>query len=249
MTGSLRPWARRPSATRLVPPGSGAPPGQAATERPTLADPDRRRIAQDLQGVGHNLFILDLCLQRISADLKNGRTDPAELKLRETAALVGDAVASVRRAMLDLGPPAADGLRPQEALRSYALQFLAHTGIAVHVHVREHDVPERIGPAYESALHRTLQAALSNVLEHSRARNVLVTLEAAPGPAVVLAIADDGVGFATDRVPERDLVAVRRMTEVLGGRFVLESWPERGDQRARGTRLEVSLPLPPVHPL
>jgi signal transduction histidine kinase len=211
-------------------------------DRALATHDDRQRLGRDLDRIGHGLLLVELCLQRIAAEVKHGRSDQALKELQEATALVSDAMLSVRRVLIGGGQAALE-LGVGEAIRSYATQFLAHTGIAVHVHVPEQGMPARLPATHETAVLRTLQAGLSNVLEHSRAHNVLITLEAASGPAVVLAVADDGVGFSTERDPGRALIGVRRLAESLGGRFLLESWPARGEQRSRGTRLEVTLPL------
>ena len=109
----------------------------------------------------------------------------------------------------------------------------------------------RLAPAYETALYRVLQGALSNVLKHSRAEHATVTLSEGPGPAVVMAVEDDGIGFeARRRAPALSfgLTTMRERMEALGGRFLVESWPARTGKGRRGTRIEVSLPLPLGYP-
>ena len=108
--------------------------------------------------------------------------------------------------------------------------------------------PARTPPSGRNGLYRLLQGALSNVFEHSRAGNASVALSFAPGPAVVMIVEDDGVGFqARRRAPALSfgLTTMRERMEALGGRIQVESWPSRGRKRRRGTRIEARLPLPP----
>jgi two-component system sensor histidine kinase UhpB len=168
--------------------------------------------------------------------------------LEETVALVTDAIASVRRVILDLGPAILEQLGLQQAIRLYARQFSVHTGIKVNV--RESGLPGRLPPSHETALYRVLQGALSNVLKHSRAENATVTLGAGPGPAAVMSVEDDGVGFeARRRAPALSfgLTTMRERMQALGGRFRVESWPAGTGKGRRGTRIEVNLPLPWGH--
>jgi signal transduction histidine kinase len=215
-----------------------------------LEEQDRQRLSRDLHDeIGHSLVVLKLYMEQMAVDLKKGRTRQAGRKLEETLALVTDAIESVRRVILDLSPAVLDELGLQQAIRLYGRQFAARTGIKVQV--RESGLPARLPPPHETALYRILQGALSNVLKHSRAENATVTLAAAPGPAVVMAVEDDGVGFQARRRASTEsfgLNTMRERMEALGGRFLVESWPTRGRKRRRGTRIEARLPLPLGYP-
>jgi signal transduction histidine kinase len=214
-----------------------------------LEEQDRHRLARDLHDeIGHSLVVLKLCLEQMALDLDRRRLQDVERKLRETTALVTDAIVSVRRVILDLGPAALDKVGVQQAIRSYAVQFFERTGFAVYVQASELGLPGRLPATHEKALFRILQGALSNVLEHSRARNVLVTLEPGPGPSVVMSVADDGLGFEAAEQKGVGLAAMRQRAEALGGTFRLQSWPARDGQPSRGTRVEVTLPLPGAYP-
>jgi signal transduction histidine kinase len=214
-----------------------------------LDEQDRQRLARDLHDeIGHNLVVLKLYMEQMAQDFNKGRTEQARRKLEETMALVTDAIASVRRVILDLGPAILEELGLQQAIRLYARQFSVHTGIKVHVN--ESGLPGRLPPSHETALYRVLQGALSNVLKHSRAENATVTLGAGSGPAVVMSVEDDGGGFeARRRAPALSfgLNTMRERMEALGGRFLVESWPARTGKGRRGTRIEVSLPLSSGH--
>jgi signal transduction histidine kinase len=162
-------------------------------------------------------------------------------------ALVADGIDSVRRVILDLGPAILDEQGLEQAVRLYARQFAARTGI--HVDVRGGTLPARVPATHQRALYRVLQGALSNVLEHARADKVRVTLKAARGSAVgvVMAVEDDGVGFDAGRrapAPSFGFKTMRERMAALGGQFrVLSPLTGRGRSR-RGTRVEVKLPLP-----
>jgi signal transduction histidine kinase len=212
-----------------------------------LDEQDRRRLARDLHDeIGHSLVVLKLYMEQMAEDFKKGRTKAAGQKLEETVGLVGDAIESVRRVILDIGPAILEELGLQQAVRLYARQFSARTRIKVQV--RDSALPGRLPHTHETALYRVLQGALSNVLKHSQAANATVTLMAEPGAAVVMSIEDDGVGFeARRRAPALSfgLNTMRERMDALGGRFLVESWPARSGKGRRGTRIEVSLPLPP----
>ena len=211
-----------------------------------LDEQDRRRLARDLHDdIGHSLVVLKLYMEQMAQDFEKGRTAEAGQKLGETVGLVGDAIESVRRVILDIGPAILEELGLQQAVRLYARQFSARTRIKVHV--KGGALPGRLPHTHETALYRVLQGALANVLKHSEAESATVTLGAGPGASVVMSIEDDGVGFeARRRAPALSfgLNTMRERMDALGGTFVAESWPARSGKERRGTRIVVSLPLP-----
>jgi len=211
-----------------------------------LDEQDRQRLARDLHDdIGHSLVLLKLYMEQMAEDFSKGRTEEAGHKLDETVGLVSDAIESVRRVILDIGPAVLDQLGLQQAIRLYARQFTARTGIEVHV--RESGLPGRLPRTHETALYRVLQGALANVLKHAQATSARVSLSAEAGSAVLMSVEDDGVGFeARRRAPALSfgLNTMRERMEALGGRFQVESWPARSSGGRQGTRIEVSLPLP-----
>jgi two-component system sensor histidine kinase UhpB len=212
-----------------------------------VAAQERQRMARDLHDELGNLAVLKLYLAQVSASLKAGRTLQALRKLEEAAALLGEAMGSLRGVMLDRDPAVLD-LGLPKAVGLTARQFSERTGIKVHL--RASALPSRLPHAHETALFRVLQGALSNVLRHARAENATVTLTAAAAttPGVVLTVEDDGVGFGAGEATTAasfGLTAMRERAEALGGRFRVESWPARGGDKPRGTRIEVELPLSP----
>jgi signal transduction histidine kinase len=211
-----------------------------------LDEQDRRRLARDLHDdIGHSLVVLKLYMEQMAEDFAKGRTTEAGQKLGETVGLVGDAIESVRRVILDIGPAILEELGLQQAVRLYARQFSARTRIKVQV--RDSALPGRLPHTHETALYRVLQGALSNVLKHSQAESVTVTLTAGSGSTVVMSIEDDGVGFeAHRRAPALSfgLNTMRERMNALGGSFAAESSRARSGKGRRGTKIVVSLPLP-----
>jgi signal transduction histidine kinase len=213
----------------------------------SFGEQERHRLSRDLHDeVGHQLVVLKMYLGMISAEL--GRARPARIRARleEAAGLVSQALHSVRRLILDLGPAALEGVGFVPALKLYARQFAARTG--VRVRVRDDGVPPALPRSHQAALYRLLQGALSNVVKHARARQVRVRLEAVRGAAVGMTIEDDGIGFDTAAPRQAfGLAAMRDRVAGLGGRLRVQSRPVRARGR-HGTRIEVELPLPEARP-
>lgn len=233
----------------------------AATQRSLLAgyatgrtagrgvdDQERKRLSRDLHDeIGADLVVLKLYIEMIAIELEKGNVGQIRSKLEEAKALISRAVESVRRLTLDLGPAVLEQLGFMPAIRMYARQFGARTGITVQV--QEGDMPASIPPTHETALYRVLQGTLSNVLKHARAANVRVTLGAVRGAVLVMIVEDDGVGFDIARLkPETGfgLRALRDRIQGLGGRLHIESRRARGRGARSGTRIEIDLPLRPA---
>lgn len=91
---------------------------------------------------------------------------------------------------------------------------------------------------------RIVQEALTNIAKHARATEVEVSLRRTvrdiDGLRDVLdiAIADNGIGFETQRItPGLGLLGMRERTEALNGRFELQTSP------GTGVRIRITLPI------
>ena len=90
-----------------------------------------------------------------------------------------------------------------------------------------------------------MQESLNNILHHARASHAHITLERDVRD-VRLEIADDGRGFTPGEPPPTPrkeggfgLKSIAERVRILGGTLQIDSAP------TRGTRLEVTIPLPP----
>jgi signal transduction histidine kinase len=209
-----------------------------------MQERERHSISRDLHDdIGHNLLVLKLYLEMMAADLKKREVAHLESKLEEALALVSHAVDSVRRLMLDMGPAMLAQFGFLQAMKIYARQFTLRTG--VQIKLEEGQVPANLPPGYETAIYRVLQGALSNIVKHSDAKHVTVTLGTMKR-SFFMSIEDDGVGFDLSvHNPDKvfGLTAMRERVETIGGRFHIESVPLRPGVRKHGTRIEVDLPL------
>jgi len=86
------------------------------------------------------------------------------------------------------------------------------------------------------ALFRIAQEALTNVIKHSRATHVTVTLQVAD-ETLRLAVADDGIGKVEKLSAGHGVRGMMQRVTALGGQFSLSN------VNPRGMRLEVSIPL------
>ena len=196
---------------------------------------DRLEIARDLHdGLGGSLVRMTAAVEQAGEPLRNRQVLSMLNLLRNDLRQTIDNGASA-----DMTPPAT----PREwiaPLRHRYTQLFDELDVAVRW-----DVPAAWDGAPSAlqclALTRLIEEALTNVVKHSRARRVGVTLrQPAPGQ-LELEIEDDGVGFDVDAVHRANLsVGVRSMATRIarvGGALDIASAPGR-------TRLCARLSLP-----
>jgi signal transduction histidine kinase len=116
------------------------------------------------------------------------------------------------------------------ALRKYAAEMETRTNITTVLHSKE-PIP-RLSSDRELALFRIAREALINAAKHSGAKNVTVTLDCTD-TTIRLTICDDGKGFVQPVVLQPGiaywgLAIMRERTEMLGGKFLLETAPGTG---------------------
>ena len=100
----------------------------------------------------------------------------------------------------------------------------------VDVRFGHDDVPRSLPHEVEISLFRVAQEGLNNVVKHSGAREADVTLRM-NGEALVLTIADRGIGFHEAPAASRDglgLASMRERLRLIHGEFVVRSQPDQG---------------------
>jgi signal transduction histidine kinase len=199
---------------------------------------ERTRIASDLHdGPIQQLAVLAYSVHRVRRRMARGDRPGAEALLDELEEGLAEQVAGLRRLMTELRPPILDDSGLEQALREHVERVGGEAGITASCDVR---LPHRLDRELETVLYRVAQEALTNVVKHSRAREVRVTL-GVTGQSVVLTVRDDGTGFDPSRTGEflRDghfgLTGMRERVALLGGDFEVTSTP------GQGTTLQVAL--------
>ncbi len=125
------------------------------------------------------------------------------------------------------------------ALTEVAKQMSSSNGVQVTIKVLGSAI--QLPPATEHHLLRICQEALNNALKHAHAKVIRITLSYSE-KSVHLSVADDGCGFAPDRVltgtgMHLGLRNLRSRARKVKGRLEVISEP------ARGTTIEVSVPI------
>jgi signal transduction histidine kinase len=190
---------------------------------------ERRRIARELHDSLAQVFTgLALQLDALArgAALPEGLRD----RLDRLRATVTEGRRAARTAIWNLRADTGSSRALERALEELARQY---EGANVAVTVEGTAAPLPL--AAENELLLVAHQAVSNAVEHARARHIGVTLEYAPG-RVALWVRDDGAGFAAAEAEGAEarghfgLLGMRERAARAGGRLVVESSPGVGTE-------------------
>jgi PAS domain S-box-containing protein len=202
---------------------------------------ERRRIARELHDqIGQILSAVKMNLHTVQQFCPGPE---ASSYIKDNIEAVDQALRLVRDLSVDLRPPILDDLGLTTALRWYVDRYTKRTGLSVNILIDLPDENERFSRELETACFRIAQEALTNVVRHAEATEVVVRLSR-DHDALLLAVKDDGVGFDVERLRNRaprvatlGLISMQERAHAAGGTIELDSAP------ASGTEIRFSLPL------
>ncbi|MBF0505524.1 MAG: response regulator [Nitrospirae bacterium] len=157
-------------------------------------------------------------------------------KASSTLNLIDATIKSIKKICTELRPDILEHLGLGAAIQWQAEEFQNRTGIMCEVTVQEGTV---VGSDRSIALFRIFQEALTNVLRHANATQVIANLKAGNGK-VILEISDNGKGITEEEISKPDSFGLLGMQERV--------YPWKGSVNIsgstdRGTRIEVVLPV------
>jgi len=214
-----------------------------------VREQEKTRIARDLHDdLGQALTGLQYDMRwledRVDALLPEAAKGEVLDRLVSASGLASAMTATLQRITRELRPVVLDRLGLAAALRQDLPAFEQRTGITVRARL---EVSAGLPAELATALYRICQEALTNVARHSGAGSVEVELRE-EGGAVVLTVADDGVGLGRPRAGARTSLGILGMSErarALGGELfvraragggteVIASVPRRTGEETRG---------------
>jgi two-component system sensor histidine kinase UhpB len=190
---------------------------------------ERLRIARELHDeIGQTLTAVALRAEHASA-----RAGEDQANLAELAAIVQDSLEDVRRISRELRPEALDDLGLVNALIALCSRVTEQSGLRIR---RELETPSVALPSeVELAIYRIAQEALTNVMRHSEATEVDLSLARENGE-LALSVKDNGRGLPAQVLEGGGLAGMRERAMLIGGELTLDSRP--------GFGAEVRLRLP-----
>lgn len=202
---------------------------------------ERRRIARELHDqIGQILTAVKMNLYMVQQFCHGSE---AGSRVKDNIEAVDEALRLVRDLSIDLRPPVLDDFGLVTALQWYVDRYANRTGLSVDVVSDLPDPNERFSRELETACFRIAQEALTNVVRHANASQVIVELNK-DGNSLSLLVKDNGLGFDLESLQKRapraatlGLVSMQERAHAAGGTIEIES------ERSKGTRIRVIVPL------
>lgn len=204
---------------------------------------ERKGIAQELhEGIGQALSVIKLNTENTLDTLRKNPGDFDSKNLEAIISMVEKANENVRRIVKDLRPSTLDvlGLLPTISLIIEEFEMI-NTDIRIErdISVKE----DEIEVSLKTIIYRILLEALNNIVEHSQARTVRLSLKKS-ADMLELILEDNGVGFDVSEsfLSESSekgfgLASMRERAELSEGTFTIDSAIKKG------TTLTASWPL------
>lgn len=197
-----------------------------------VQESERRQIARELHDeIGQSLTAAEMNLQ---AALQAPRAPNVERRLTASMQAVEQVLEQVHDLSLNLRPSMLDDLGLEPALRWLTRRQSELAGLQADFQA-DH-LERRLHPVVETECFRITQEALTNVVRHSKAKNVSVHLTRTP-THLHLRVKDDGVGFDVGQLRSEavggaslGLLSMEERAALAGGGLEFDSAPGKGTQ-------------------
>jgi|GEM_PF-1902575 len=195
-------------------------------ERTKISREIHDELAQVLTALKMSLSWLD---KKISESVENEISSSQMLEEIDTMSkLVDDTLQMARRVATELRPRILDDLGLISAIEWQAQEFQSRTGIRCKLRSNLDSV--NLDQARSTAIFRIFQESLTNVMRHSGATRVSITLMR-KSAHVILEVKDDGKGISQNEISNLTSLGIRGMREraiFLGGEVEITGKPKKG---------------------
>lgn len=201
-----------------------------------VREEERTSIAREIHdNLGQKLTAINLDISWIHQNL------PDELiniknQFDPILELVNNSIKAVQSISSQLRPGILDDLGLVNAIQWQANEYSSKTNL--NFKLKLCDVEPELDADTKTALFRVYQEALTNVIRHSQAKNVIIKL-ACLGNSLLFEIIDDGIGIDNEKVSDPNslgLIGMRERVESINGTLEIKK------NMFRGTKLVISLP-------
>ncbi|MET0125927.1 MAG: sensor histidine kinase [Pseudomonas caspiana] len=212
-------------------------PQELADHMLQVQETERHRLSRELHDdIGQMLTAAKLQSEWLRRRL------PSELleQSRQLNETLDETLAKVRDVSAILHPRQLTSLGLEASLRGHLLRTLADSQVRWSLECKQQlaGIPEEMSVA----AFRITQEAVTNVLRHAQAKNLLVRVRRSP-LGLELHISDDGLGFTPAVDPalegQRGMAGMTERAALLNGTWTINSEP------GAGTRIDVLLPWTP----
>ena len=209
---------------------------QMAQRVVTAQEEERKRLSRELHDdFGQELIahVLNLRSLQMEFPMQDG------LLSKKLDALITDTNQTLNKMRLlaqDIRPTLLDTLGLRSALETYCREFSMRSGLPV-IFEADLNIPE-MSDVYSITLYRTLQETLTNIIKHSRAKQIWVELTI-DEHNIILTVQDNGTGFSEEASSREGIgiIGLRERLTLVGGELIISS------SAATGTIISAHLPL------
>ena len=205
-----------------------------------VREKERARVAREIHDeLGQALACMKIDLWEIKQDSSSDRVDKDAvlLKIEGLLRFIDATVDTVRRIASDLRPAILDDLGLVPAIEWQLSDFQRRTGMICEFRKPRSLV---IDKDCSGVLFRVFQESLTNIVRHSEAKKVEITLRKTKAE-LVLAIRDNGKGIPESEVSNRASLGILGMRERV---LPFDGHIQISGKPGKGTRVTVRIPLP-----
>jgi len=203
---------------------------------------ERKRISRELHDeLGQALSLIKLRLVYIKKNLRNGQI-VIKQECEDTLQFIDQVIENVRRLSRDLSPTVLDDLGLTAAIR-WLINNLKDSNKKINVMSNVNNIDHFFSQEAQINIYRIIQEALTNIGEHSQAKNVSINIKK-QGKTIFFSIVDNGKGFDVKQAMTKisierglGLASMEERVQMLGGDFNLCS------KEGKGTRLRFNIPF------
>ena len=199
---------------------------------------ERLRIARDL----HDMLTQGLIVIRmeIISFLKQIKIHSHKIKMTEVLGLLDHTLDDIQNISKQLRPQNLDAFGLIKSIQLYVDDFEKLSKIRCQVKIMNPSLIEMdINKEISITAYRILQEVLLNILRHSMATNVIVTINF-KDDILKISISDNGCGMDSDVYSKTSSLGILGMYEranLVGGNLIIKSKP------GKGTKVIISIPL------
>lgn len=193
---------------------------------------ERNRLAREIHdGLGHSLTTINMQLKASEAVLTRNPEKAKEM-LGSALKITTDALDEVRDSIFAMRSSTETPLTLEDQLK----ELISHSEPSgIRASFKLVGKTRELSPKVEYTLYRTAQESLNNILKHSDANHLWLTLDFSVPKVTRLTIRDDGVG--SDQLDEGyGMKGLRERVNLVGGKINFES--------AKGKGLTVIIEVP-----
>jgi len=200
-----------------------------------VQEEERKHLSQEIHDdIGQAMTSISVNLESIRTD--DGDVESLKAQILACQELVEETINKIHYFSQELRPPALDTLGLIPALRSNSKRYRNSNGLVVNV---SGDDDILLSPDIKIVLYRIYQECLNNIIKHSNANMVNISLTKNNGKLNYI-ISDNGQGFDYEKVSSNSdglgILGINERIKSLGGNLIVNSIP------GEGTTITIELP-------